>query len=111
MKKTLVCLPFLLTLFVLGTALTVWAASPKVELYVTSWCPYCKIAERTLQMKGIPYTLYDVEHDSEGIKRYQQFGANGVPIIKIGDRVIHGFNLEAITALLGTDASPKDKTL
>ncbi len=76
------------------------AAPPRIELFVTTWCPYCKVAETTLRMKGLAYTRYDIEHDSEAMKKYQEIGAGGVPIFRINGRLIRGMNLEALNAIL-----------
>ena len=44
-------------------------AVPQVELYVTSWCPYCKQAENFFRAQGLPFTVYDVEKDSAAARR------------------------------------------
>jgi glutaredoxin-like YruB-family protein len=72
-----------------------------VEIYVTSWCGYCKKAIRYLNEKGIPYTAYDIEQDSSANSRYTALGGNGVPLISIGDKVIRGFSPEAISRYTG----------
>ena len=37
--------------------------NPKVKLFITTSCPYCKKAEQFFQSRGIPYVAYDVEKD------------------------------------------------
>ena len=35
--------------------------APKVEIYATSWCPYCSRARQLLQTKGVQIQEIDVE--------------------------------------------------
>lgn len=72
-----------------------------IEIYVTSWCGYCKKAIRYLNEKGIPYTAYDIEQDSAANRRYKALGGNGVPLISIGDKIIRGFSPQAIDQYSG----------
>jgi len=67
-----------------------------VELYVTSWCGYCKKAQSYLTAKGVPYIAYDIEKDSAAKKRHAELGGDGVPLIIIGSHKISGFSPEAI---------------
>jgi glutaredoxin-like YruB-family protein len=73
-----------------------------VELYVTSWCGYCRKAERYLNQKGIPYMAYDIEKDEGAKRRYRELGGTGgVPLIQIGANQIKGFSPEAIDRYTG----------
>lgn len=65
-----------------------------VEIYVTSWCGYCKKAESYLKSKGIPYVAYDIEKDSAADKRHKELGGRGVPLIIIGSNKMNGFSQE-----------------
>jgi glutaredoxin len=68
-------------------------AVPQVELYVTSWCPYCKKAENFFRSQGIPFTVYDVEKDSSAARRKEQLDSrNGVPFAIINGQKIHGYS-------------------
>jgi len=73
-----------------------------VELYMTSWCGYCRKAERYLSQKGIAYTAYDIEKDESAKRRYRELGGTGgVPLIQIGANQIKGFSPEAIDHYTG----------
>lgn len=72
----------------------------KVEVFVTSWCGYCKKMERFLTEKGIEYIRYDIEKDEAAAREYRQIGGRGVPVVRIGDSLIHGFNPEAVMSYL-----------
>ncbi len=66
-----------------------------VEVFLTSWCGYCKKMVRFLNEKGIPYTAYDIEKDSAAQRTYRELGGSGVPVVRVGSHVIHGYNPEA----------------
>lgn len=64
----------------------------KVEVYSTSYCPYCRAAERMLDNKGVAYEAYDVTYDDD--KRdwlVQTTGRTTVPQIFIDGKPIGGF--------------------
>lgn len=67
-------------------------AANEVELYVTSWCPYCKKAIDYFQSRGIAATVYDVEKDQEAAKRKQRLdGQGGVPFAVINGVAVRGY--------------------
>ena len=74
----------------------------KVEVFVTSWCPYCTKLQKFLDDKGIRYTSYDIENDLSARKRYNELGVRGVPITKIGSSIIQGYNPEAVLKAIDT---------
>ena len=53
-----------------------------------------------LNEKGIAYTARDLKNDADTARTFEQLGGRGVPVIKIGSRVIHGYNPEAVMAVL-----------
>ena len=64
-----------------------------VELYVTSWCRYCKQAKAWLKARGIPFKAYDVEKDSRAARRRRELHpSTGVPLAVINDTIILGFS-------------------
>lgn len=72
------------------------SAAPKVEIYTTAWCGYCKQAVGFLRSQRIPFTEYDVEKDPAAARRWQELSpGGGVPVAVIGDRVIRGYSREA----------------
>lgn len=69
---------------------------PQIELYVTSWCPYCKMAEAYLDKQGVDYQKYDVEKDKEAARRmYRLAGGGGIPFAVINGVAIKGWVEEA----------------
>lgn len=69
----------------------------KVELYMTSWCPYCRKMENYLQKNNIDYVKYNIEYDQSAHSRYKKMRGNGVPLIKIGSKIIRGYNPSAVS--------------
>jgi len=76
------------------------AASVPVEIFVTSWCPHCRELEAYLRERQISFARYDIEENAAGRARYEQFGGGGVPVIRIGRSVLHGFNPMHVDAAL-----------
>jgi len=75
-------------------------ANASVELFVTSWCGYCRKLEQFLDAKGVHYTRYDIEKDADARQRYQQLGVRGVPVTRVGADVIIGYDPGAIITAL-----------
>lgn len=70
--------------------------TPKVELYITDWCPYCQKAMKFFQMRGIPFTAYDIEKDRDAARRKNELDSRrGVPFAVINGRQVHGFSEQA----------------
>jgi glutaredoxin len=68
----------------------------QVELYVTSWCPYCRKAIDFFRSKGIYYVVYDVERDENAARRKKELDPrNGVPFAVVNGVKIHGYSPEA----------------
>ena len=65
----------------------------KVEIYTTSWCPFCRRALALLDSKAVIYTNIDVEEE-RGRKRAMGMRAGGrttVPQVFINDQHIGGY--------------------
>ncbi len=80
------------------------AAQPTatVEIYITSWCPYCAQAIKFLQHNRIPYVAYDIEKDSEAAKREERLSPRqGVPFAIINGKKIYGFSAQVYSQALG----------
>jgi glutaredoxin len=71
-------------------------ARADIEVFVTSWCVYCRKMIGFLREKGIPFTAHDIEKDSNAARAYRELGGNGVPVVRIGSHVVHGYNPEAV---------------
>lgn len=69
---------------------------PVVELYVTSWCGYCKMMEQVLTKKGIVFTAYDIEKDDRAAKVYRELHGRGVPLVRVGSKVVYGYDPDTV---------------
>lgn len=69
---------------------------PTVEIFVTSWCGYCKMMEQVLEKKGIAYRTYDVEKDDRAAKIYRDLHGRGVPLVRVGSKVVYGYDPDTV---------------
>ena len=68
----------------------------QVELFVTSWCKYCKKAEDYFRSKGVRFTTYDIEKDKAAARRKNKLSPRkGVPFAIVNGRQIYGFAPQA----------------
>ena len=73
-----------------------------VEIYTTSWCPYCKQAIAFLRSNGINFRQYDIEKDQKAAARMRALGGTrGVPFAVINGKRIGGFSLDAYKQAFG----------
>lgn len=67
---------------------------PKVIMYTTGFCPYCKMAENLLRSRGvqeIEKIRIDLEPDQRG-EMMNKTGRRTVPQIYIGDIHVGGYD-------------------
>ncbi len=75
-------------------------SSKNVEIFVTSWCGYCKKLEKFLKVHDIPYTKYDIEANPRAAEAYRSMGGTGVPVTRIGTDIVYGYDPDRILELL-----------
>lgn len=74
----------------------------KLEIYSTETCHFCHMAKDWFKANGIEFTDYNVGTDIEKRKEMVTLtGQMGVPVIKVGDDIIIGFNQPKLEELLG----------
>ena len=75
---------------------------PKVTIYSTPTCHFCRMAKVFFKANNVAYTEYDVASDmakrKEMIEKSEQMG---VPVILIDNNIIVGFDKPKIAKLLG----------
>lgn len=72
-----------------------------VTIYSTPVCHFCQSAKEFFSENNIEYTEHDVAADAD--KRQEMIdltGQMGVPVIKIGDDVVIGFDEDKLKELL-----------
>jgi len=73
-----------------------YSHNQKVELYVTSWCGYCKKAKAFFNTRNISFEEYDVEKDKSAASRHRELNRRGgVPVAVINGKTILGFSESA----------------
>lgn len=73
-----------------------------VTIYSTPTCHFCHAAKEFFDENKVTYTDYDVASDME--KRSEMIemtGQMGVPVIRIDDDIIVGFEEDKVKELLG----------
>jgi glutaredoxin 3 len=75
--------------------------SKSVIIYSTPVCHYCHMAKDFFAENNIAYTEHDVAGDLAARKEMVDMtGQMGVPVIRIGDDVVVGFDEEKVKELL-----------
>jgi glutaredoxin len=78
-------------------------ATPQNEVivYVTSWCPACRMTTDYLKDKRIPFVVKDIEKNEQYMKEMVRKvgGYRGVPVLDINGRILLGFNPHVLDQL------------
>jgi glutaredoxin len=56
-------------------------------------CPHCQMAKRYLDTQRNAYRLCNVK-TAKGQKEFSRTGMRGVPVLKIGDKLLNGFSIK-----------------
>ncbi len=73
----------------------------KVEIFSTPTCHFCHMAKEWLSSKNVSFVDYNVGEDIEKRKEMVEMtGQLGVPVIRIGDEVMIGFNQSQMAKIL-----------
>ena len=76
-------------------------AQPEVVIYSTPTCHFCALSKEYFAKNNVAFTNYDVASDFE--KRQEMIdmtGQMGVPVIRIGNDVVIGFDKKKLAELL-----------
>lgn len=66
-----------------------------IEMYSTSWCPYCRKARNYFRENDIPFAEYDVEELPNRMREFKELGGTGYPLILIGEnKKMQGFSVK-----------------
>ena len=68
-----------------------------ITVYSTKTCPWCTKVKEYLEGKEVQFEVIDVAADREAaMEMVKKTGQMGVPVTKIGEKYIVGYNPEAI---------------
>ncbi len=75
---------------------------PKVVIFTTPTCSFCRLAKQYFNEKKVRYTEIDVARDQRAAQdMLRRTGQMGVPVILINNRPIVGFDKPRINQMLG----------
>ena len=75
---------------------------PRVIVFSTPTCSYCRKAKQYFRQKQVPFKDVDVSQDQSAARdMVRRSGQQGVPQIQIGSKLIVGFDRPKIDRLLG----------
>jgi glutaredoxin len=78
----------------------------RVILYMTSWCKYCQKAQALLRAMKVKFETKNIEKDESalmemmGHARDAGVEVTGVPVLKIGSKLVVGYNPQRIERLV-----------
>jgi len=72
------------------------AGDPRVVMYVTDWCGYCRKAREYFVANNIEFTEYDIEKDRKAKRDYDVLKGSGTPLVYQGYTRVVGFNQRQI---------------
>ena len=74
---------------------------PRIVLFTTPSCPWCRAVKIYLRQKGFRFREVDVSKDPDAARdMIRRTGQRGVPVLLIGNRPIVGFDREKKDKLL-----------
>lgn len=75
---------------------------PRVLLFTTPSCSYCRLAKNYLRQRGVPFKDVDVSRDAVAARdMVRRSGQQGVPVIDVGGKIIVGFDRPKLDRMLG----------
>ncbi|HEY4526012.1 MAG TPA: glutaredoxin family protein [Candidatus Paceibacterota bacterium] len=77
------------------------AETPKVTIYTTPTCVYCKMAKQYFNAHNVAYEEKNVAVDRAAAEAMvKKTGQMGVPVIEVGDQTVIGFDEASLAQLL-----------
>lgn len=73
---------------------------PRVILYSTGQCHYCRQTKELLHRLGVRFTECDIERNRRAFKEFERTGGRGVPLLVVGSQTVNGYDPRRIRRLL-----------
>ena len=70
--------------------------SPRIVMYATDWCGYCKRLRAEFRENNVEFTEIDIEKVPDGDILASTMGIRGVPATWVGYRRVHGSSLSEV---------------
>lgn len=67
-----------------------------IRLYTSDSCIWCKRMKNYLEKLNAQFEIFDVSDSKNAERAYELSGQNVVPVTVIGNRVIIGFDTDAV---------------
>ena len=83
-------------------------AAPRVQIYTSAGCGYCKALKVYLSARDIPYVEHNINATLETRQAFFAMGGRGTPLVVIGETRIHGFSPARIEAALAAGTEDAD---
>jgi glutaredoxin 3 len=78
------------------------ASSKRITVYSTPTCLYCDHAKQYLRERDLTFEDVDVSKDKERLREMVVMtGQFGVPVIRVGEKAMVGWNVDEFKQLLG----------
>lgn len=71
-----------------------------IQIYTTTKCAHCQEAKNYFTSKGLEFEVFDISKDTIKKQEILDAGYRSVPIIKINNEVIVGWDKQKVEALL-----------
>lgn len=67
--------------------------NPRVTIYTTPTCYWCKVAKHYLVKEGIEFREVDITHDRRGLRdMVLMSGGRAVPVLRVGEHAMIGWD-------------------
>ena len=76
------------------------APQPRVDIYTSASCGYCKALKLYLGARDIAYVEHNINETTETRQAFFAMGGRGTPLVVIGGARIHGFDPARIESAL-----------
>ena len=73
---------------------------PRITLYSTARCPHCRQMKQWLKQHDLRFQEMDIQRNPRALKDFQRFGGRGVPLLRVGEHNISGFDSKRLASQL-----------